>query len=261
MLYAGTAAVAAVPLLGLVTRRAPAALVLGAQAAAVACHFGGLLAYAVAHGQLPLSGLAPALSSLAFLVGLLALLIQGLTREDAIVVVASPLVVVPLVIGLLAGFAPSPPGLAPRGGWFLLHVAASLLGIALLGVAFVAAALYLAQHRELKARRFGVIFQFFPPLEQLDRLNHVALVGGFPALTAGIALAAAHALGAGAGPQSAAHLAWGLLAWLVLGGIAGGRLAGWLRGRRAAYASVAGFIAVAVTFLILQATAGGGRFL
>lgn len=262
MLYGGTAATAAVPLFGLAGRSAPHRLTLTLALAAVACHFAGLVVFSVSVGSLPLAGLAPALSSLAFLVGLLALAVLWLTREGSIVLVASPLVIVPLAIGVLAGFGTAP-AMTLRGGWFALHVGTSLLGLAFLGVAFVAAALYLAQHRELKERRFGVIFQFFPPLEQLDRLNHLALLAGFPSLTVGVGLAFVFAAGAGDGPPaSGAHLAWGLLAWVVLGGIAAARLGGWLRGRKAALASVGGFAAVSLTYLVLQAVTGGGaRFL
>ena len=58
-----------------------------------------------------------------------------------------------------------------------------------MALAFIAAALYLLQFRELKARRFGQIFQLFPPLERLDQLNRFALVAGFPTLTLGVLLA------------------------------------------------------------------------
>jgi ABC-type uncharacterized transport system permease subunit len=142
----------------------------------------------------------------------------------------------------------------------VLHVAASLLGLALMAVAFAAAALYLLQHRELKQRRFGAAFQFLPPLEQLDRLNHLALVVGFPVLTLGVILAARN-IGDFTG-GAAVHLGWGLLAWLVLGGIAAARMRGWLVGRRAAQVSIFGFAAVAATYLVLVAFSGGGsRFI
>ncbi len=240
-------------------RYAPVVLAL----VAVALHFAGLVAYAGAHGALPLSGLAPALSSLAFVVGLLAAALLWLTIEPSLVLVASPLFIGPLAIALLSGLGAPPSPDVQQGGWFMLHVALSFLGIALLGVAFVAAALYLAQHRQLKTRRFGAIFQFAPPLEQLDRLNRIALLVGFPVLTVGVALAAGSAVGVAVEPDlSLAHLIWGSLAWVVLGIIAVARFLGRLTGRRAAYASVSGFLAVALSYLLLVALLGGaGRFL
>lgn len=261
--YGGTAAVAAVPLLKLGRRFASPTLTLALAAAAVAAHFVALVGYAHVAGTLPLAGLGPSLSSLAFLVGLLVLATLWLTREPSFVLVALPLVVAPLAVAVLGEAAPAAAAPAALGPWFDLHVAASLLGLALLAVAFVAAALYVLQHRALKQRRFGVIFQFFPPLEQLDRLNHLALLAGFPALTVGILLAVGVAGRAGEGlGVSPAHLGWGLASWAVLGGVAVLRFLGRLRGRRAALASIAGFLLIAAAYLVLLATGGGqARFL
>jgi ABC-type uncharacterized transport system permease subunit len=261
--YGLTVAVVVVPLLRLREVRRSTMVPLTLTGVAVVVHFIALLAYARAFGALPLSGFAPALSSLAFLLGLLTLAVQWVTRESAIASVVGPLVVVVMVVALASGFGPEPAGPVRDGSWFVLHVGASLLGLALMAVAFAAAALYLLQHRELKQRRFGAAFQFLPPLEQLDRLNRLALVVGFPVLTLGVILAAQN-IGdfSAAEGGKAAHLGWGLSAWLVLGGIAAARLWGWLSARRAAQVSILGFAAVAVTYLILVALSGGGsRFI
>jgi len=258
--YALTGALVAVPLLRLPggTVRGTPALV--AAFAAVAVHFAALLAYARTTGALPLSGIAPAVSSLGFLVGLLAFLVLWLTRERAIALVAAPLVVVLLVAALSTGFGPTRSGMPPRGPWFVLHVGASLLGLALIAVAFAASALYLLQHRELKARRFGAVFQAFPPLEQLDRINYIALVLGFPTLTLGVVLGAGYVgLEVGIRQIGPAHLGVGLGAWVVLGAMAGLRLAGRLRGRRAALGAIAGFAVIAASYTTLVLLQHGFR--
>ena len=261
--YGLTIAVVLVPLLRLGEAHRSPPLVLSLTGIAVAMHFVALLAYARAFGSLPLVGFAPALSTLAFLLGLLALAVEWVTREGAIVSVVGPLVVLLMIVAPASGFGAVPEAPVRNGAWFVLHVAASLLGVALMAVAFAAAALYLLQHRELKQRKFGVAFQFLPPLEQLDRLNHLALVVGFPVLTLGVILAARYAGDlSSANGDKAAHLGWGLLSWLVLGAIAAARIRGVLSGRKAALASILGFVAVAATYLVLAAMAGGGsRFI
>jgi ABC-type uncharacterized transport system permease subunit len=211
----------------------------------------------------PLFGLAPALSSLALLVGLLALGMVWLTAELSIILVAYPLAIVPLAISLLAGFRATPEPPPAEGGWFIFHTALSLLGIALLAVAFAAAALYLVQHRELKERHFGTTFQFVPPLEQLDRLNHIALLAGFPVLTLGVGLAIAFADRSGGGPiVNLPHLVWGMAAWAVVGAMGALRFLGRLRGKKAARWSVIGFTAISLAYLLLLILSHeGARFL
>lgn len=233
-------------------------------AGAVILHFAGLIAQTASSGALPLSGLGPALSSLAFFVGLLAVAVVGLTGEPSMLLPTLPVAVALLGGALLAGFGSLTPSSVAGSGWFLLHTALSLLGLALLAVAVASSVLYLLQHRALKERRFGVIFQFVPPLEQLDRLNRLALAGGFPALTVGIALAVGSALDSvgPAGPHPA-HIVWGLVSWAALGLVAAFRVAGRLQGRRAAYATAGLVVGIAVAYLVLTAVfgTGAGRFL
>lgn len=263
--YGLTLAVALVPFLKLSDGPTPVWGGILLSGLGVTLHFAGLVAYARAFGSLPLGGFTPSLSSLAWLLALLAFGIQWLTRRQSIVLVAGPVIILVMVVALARGFAAAPAVPAAsgtEGAWFVLHIAASLLGLALMIVAFAAAALYLVQHRELKQRHFGVAFQFLPPLEHLDRLNHLALLVGFPVLTLGVVLSAGYLKGDAAGGARLAHLGWGLLSWLVLGAIAAQRLRGALTGRRAARASIVGFGAVVITYLLLVSLAGAGsRFL
>ena len=260
--YGLTVAVVAVPFLKLREAPAPGSVPVALNAIGVLAHFAGLLLFVRAFGSLPLAGFAPSLSSLAFLLALLALGIQWLTGGNSIVLVAGPLIVGVMVLALASGFGPAPTAPMEEGAWFVIHAGASLLGLALMAVSFASAALYLVQHRVLKQRRFGVMFQFLPPLEQLDRLNYLALVIGFPVLSLGVVLAAGY-LGqsASTGGARLAHLGWGLLSWVILGAIAALRFRGAINGRRAAVASVLGFCAVAIIYLVLVVLGSGGRFL
>src|SRR5207247_678838 len=116
---------------------------------------------------------------------------------------------------------------------FIWHVTLSVLGLALLAVAFITAALYLLQFRELKSKRFGQVFRLFPPLERLDRLNHVALVAGFPALTLGVLLALGYAVRyAGGMHVDPAQIVWGSFTWVVLGSAVWMRVVRHWAGRR-----------------------------
>jgi ABC-type transport system involved in cytochrome c biogenesis permease subunit len=252
-------------------RAAPRVLTIALPCAGAAFHV-------VAISQLTPLGLGPALSMIAFCLVLLQLASERLLRGSAVSFFASPLATGLVGLAILSGLTPDAAmsGEFARSAWFVLHVVLSALGIALMVLAFIAAALYLLQFRELKSRRFGQVFQLFPPLERLDRLNRFALVAGFPALTIGVLLAlgygAQFSSGSGAGGMGAiggaglhaakAQIVWGIFTWVVLGWAVWVRVVRHWAGRRAALASIAGFGAVLLVYVALKlAQPGAERFL
>jgi ABC-type uncharacterized transport system permease subunit len=253
-LYGLATALTLAPFMGF--RAAPRALTIAIPCAGAAVHV-------VAVSQLTLVGLGPALSILALCLVLLQLASERLLRGSAVSFFAAPVATGLVGLAILSGLAPGAETVGAQNAWFVLHVALSALGLALMALAFIAAALYLLQFRELKARRFGQIFQLFPPLERLDQLNRFALVTGFPALTLGVLLA----LGYGAQFSGGLHVAkaqivWGIFTWVVLGWAVWVRLVRHWAGRRAALASIAGFSAVLLVYVALKLTQPGAeRFL
>jgi ABC-type uncharacterized transport system permease subunit len=256
-LYALATALALAPFMG--ARSTPRAL-------AIAFPCAGAAAHVVALSQLTLVGLGPALSTLAFCLVLLQLASERLLRGSAVSFFAAPLATGLVGLAVLSGLTPGTElAASSRSTWLVLHIALSVLGLALMALAFIAAALYLLQFRELKARRFGQVFQLFPPLERLDQLNRLALVAGFPALTLGLVLALGYGarFSGGAGLEVAkAQLVWGLFTWVVLGWAVWVRVVRRWGGRRAALASIAGFSAVLLVYVALKLVQpGAARFL
>jgi len=253
-LYGVATALAVAPFIG--RPASPRAWLLAVPSAGAAFHVAGLT-------QVPLVGLGPALSLLALFLVVLQVLTERTVRASSVALFTSPLAAGLVGLALLIGFGPAVEASLGRTWWLMLHVTLSVLGLALLALAFFAAALYLLQFRELKSKRFGQIFQLFPPLERLDRLNLVALAAGFPILTIGVLLALGYAVRFAGGLEVAkAQAVWGLFTWVVLG------WAVWVRhvrhwgGRRAAFASIAGFAAVLLVYLALKlAIPGTARFL
>jgi HemX protein len=235
------------------------------RALAIAFPCAGAAAHVVAISQLTLVGLGPALSMLAFCLVLLQLASERLLRGSTVSFFTAPLATGLVGLAVLSGLTSGAEVPASRSTWLILHIALSVLGLALMALAFIAAALYLLQFRELKARRFGQVFQLFPPLERLDQLNRIALVTGFPALTLGLLLAVGYGarFSGGMGLHVAkAQLVWGLFTWVVLGWAVWVRLVRHWGGRRAALASIAGFSAVLLVYVALKLVQpGAGRFL
>ena len=257
-LYLGAAALAAAPFARPV--QAPVRGVAALIGLGVTAHVVGLIDFVRAHGQAPLTGLGPALSFAALLVAVLLLAVELIAREVSLTLAAAPLAAALAAVANIAGFAPAAIASGAQGAWLVAHVALSFLGIASFATAAAAGVMYMVERRELKARRFGAIFRFFPPLETLDRVNHLACLAGGAALTLGVAIAVAYSVEFRT--ASLPQIIWGLAAWAALTVIALGRAVGGWQARRAAVVTAASFAAVVLLYVALRMTgATNGGFL
>ena len=116
----------------------------------------------------------------------------GAASLTGLTLVAAPVAALVTMAGNLAGLHPFLEPQGTRAVWLTMHIVLSFVGIAAYGTAAAAGVMYLVARRELKSARFGAIFRFFPPLDTLDRVNHLASIAGFLGLTLGVALAAAY---------------------------------------------------------------------
>lgn len=257
--YIGAAALAATPFarpVGAPVRGVVALLALG-----VLSHATGLLVYVVRVGQPPLTGLGPSLSFAGLVLAASLLIVEVAARDVSLTLVAAPLAAIPTTCANLIGLIPGVDPSGVRGTWMFAHVALSFLGIAAFGTAAAAGCMYLVERRELKSRRFGAIFRFFPPLDTLDRVNHVAAVAGWLGLTLGVVLAVTYSVAYR--EVSTLKVVWAMAAWLAVSGVALGRVVGGWQARRAAMYSSLSFAAVVVLYVAFRVaeTNAGGRFL
>src|SRR3989475_10361888 len=111
------------------------------RALAIAIPCAGAAANVVGVSQLTLVGLGPALSMLALCLVLLQLASERLLRGSAVSFFAGPLATGLVGLAILSGLAPGAETVGARNTWFVLHVALSVLGLALMALAFIAAAL------------------------------------------------------------------------------------------------------------------------
>lgn len=257
--YIGAAALAATPFARPVG--APVRSVAALLAAGVLAHALGLAGYMQRVGQLPLTGLGPSLSFAGFVLAATLLVVELLAREVTLTLVAAPLAAIATSCANLVGLVPGVEPAGARGAWLVAHIALSFAGIAAFATAAAAGCMYLIERRELKSRRFGAIFRFFPPLDTLDRVNHIAAITGWLALTLGVVLAITYSLAYR--ELSVVKVVWAMGAWVAVSGIAVGRMVGGWQARRAAIYSSVSFAAVVLVYVAfrLAESNGGGRFL
>jgi ABC-type uncharacterized transport system permease subunit len=136
--------------------------------------------------------------------------------------------------------------------WTLLplHIAVNVVGLASFALASAAGAAYILQERQLKQKRLGGLFQRLPSLDVLDNVGLRAVLVGFPLFTVGVITGTVWAVQQSpAAPVLTPAQGFGVIAWLLFAAVLLMRVAvGW-RGRRAAYGTMLGFVAMLVTLL------------
>jgi HemX protein len=229
----------------------------------LAVHAWALVVFTLRWSELPLVGLGPSLSTLAFLVGLGTLIASTLANATTVGLILLP--VVTALVGIAAGVGVTPAGEVGdfQSVWFVLHVLLALAGYAGLTVASAAGLMYLLQFRELKSKHFGAIFRFFPPLDTLDRLGRKGLLLGFPFLTLAMLVGWAWTARFDVTPSPGSlKLTWVILSWFVFLAALLSRLGSGRRSQRGALVSVVGFVVVVVLYVVLRAqTTQHGAFM
>jgi len=134
-----------------------------------------------------------------------------------------------------------------------LHLGFAIIGEALFVLASCAGAMYVIQNGSLKHKKLGKMSRLLPSLHDLDRINHLCLLWGFPILTIGII---AGAVFAGMAWNNLWHtdpkIIWSFVAWVIYGFLLHQRLAiGW-KGSRMAVLSCAVFILFLLSFLAVR---------
>jgi ABC-type uncharacterized transport system permease subunit len=166
--------------------------------------------------------------------------------------------VAPAGAGLLAAFlleqARTAPPLSSSQGLLLIHIGLAVLGLAMFGIAAIFAALYLVQDRMLRERRFGVLFQRLPSLEELDSAQYKLVLGGFLTYSVAVVLGVVWAFGV-AHTGFDLRIILGLVAWAVFAAVIQSRIATGWGGRQAAWLTVAGCL---VGYGVLGIYAAGG---
>lgn len=256
--YLAAAAVAALPFARRV--KAPVAAVIIALLLGIGAHATALAGLTRVNGAASLTGLGPALSFAGLVLALSLVVVESLAREVSLTLVAAPVAAFVTMTGNLAGLRPFLEPQGSRAVWLTLHIVLSFIGIAAYATAAAAGTMYLVARRELKSARFGAVFRFFPPLDTLDRVNHLASIAGFLGLTLGLALATAYSFQYRAVviPQ----IIWGIGAWLGVSALVLGRvLRGW-QARRAALMSAVTFASVIALYVVFRiASLNRGQFL
>lgn len=185
------------------------------------------------------------------------LVLQRFYRVPTLGAFITPFTLVVLLPALFGD--PKHPEMAPetiRHPSLTIHIVTAVLGVALFGIAFGSAVMYLLQEREVKGKRFGALFSRLPSLDALDQMVQRLVRAGFVvhtvALVAGTVTATAVWKSAWSwDPQQIVSLA----IWFLYGAMVQLRHSGW-HGRRYALLTLVGFVLVLGSMVSLKTVPG-----
>ncbi len=206
--------------------------------------------YKLGIGHAPLSNMYESLVFFSWTIAVIYLVIERTYKNRILGVFAMPLVFLSIAYASLSPnindqIQPLIPAL--KSNWLIAHVMTCFLGYAAFAIAFGISLMYLLASGDKKGK--GSLFSHFPKPAFLDNLTHQMVTFGFLFLSIGIITGAVWANSAwGTYWSWDPKETWSLITWFIYATLLHARLMRGWHGKRIAYVSVIGFMAVLFTY-------------
>jgi cytochrome c-type biogenesis protein CcsB len=204
-------------------------------------------------GQTPVISIHETLSFFAWAMAGIYLAFQLKTKTRILGAFVSPVTFLLMIVASAGlGGHVSLPGIL-QSNLVPIHVILAVTGEALFALASCAGAMYLIQEGLIKNKKMSSFIRILPSLTDLDRINHICLMWGFPLLTLGVLVGSIWARTAwGSLWQWDPKQVWTLTAWVAYALLLHQRLAiGW-KGRKAAFFSLLVFTILLVSLGVIN---------
>ncbi len=202
------------------------------------------------YGYVPLSNMYESLIFFSWTIVLIYLILEFKYQQRIIGVFVTPLAFLTIAItSIIPSITPKITPLMPalQSNWLTIHVTTCFFGYAAFAVSFGISILYLIQDR--KTRSGKEPSGWLPSLLVLDEINYRSIVIGFPMLSLGIITGAAWANYAWGSYWSwDPKETWSLITWFIYAAFLHARITRDWRGRKSAFLSIIGFVAVLFTY-------------
>ncbi|MDL1967992.1 MAG: c-type cytochrome biogenesis protein CcsB [Deltaproteobacteria bacterium] len=206
--------------------------------------------YTLGIGHAPLSNMYESLVFFSCTIVVIYLVIERTYKNRIIGAFVMPLVFLAIAYASLSPnindrIQPLIPAL--KSNWLIAHVVTCFLGYAAFAIAFGISLMYLLARRKKKGK--GYLLSQFPGPAFLDNLTHQMVTFGFLFLSIGIITGAVWANSAWGSYWSwDPKETWSLITWFIYATLLHARLMRGWNGKRVAYVSIIGFMAVLFTY-------------
>lgn len=206
--------------------------------------------YELGIGHAPLSNMYESLVFFSWTIAVIYLVIERTYKKRIIGVFVLPLVFLSMAYASLSPnvndqIQPLVPAL--KSNWLIAHVMTCFLGYAAFAIAFGISLMYLLRRRDENGKSY--LLSHFPEPEFLDNLTHQMVTFGFLFLSVGIITGAVWANSAwGSYWTWDPKETWSLITWFIYATLLHARMMRGWHGKRIAYISIIGFLAVLFTY-------------
>lgn len=206
--------------------------------------------YRLGIGHAPLSNMYESLVFFAWTIGVIYLVVEQTYKNRIIGAFATPLAFMAIAYASLSPnindrIQPLIPAL--KSNWLIAHVVTCFIGYAAFAIAFAVSLIYLFRQRKTGSKTG--LFSHFPDAGILDELTYQMVTLGFLFLTIGIITGAVWANSAWGSYWSwDPKETWSLITWFVYATLLHARMMRGWEGKKIAYLSIIGFLAVMFTY-------------
>ena len=206
--------------------------------------------YRLGIGHAPLSNMYESLVFFSCTIGIIYLVLEHKYKTGVIGAVATPLAFLAMAYASLSPnindrIQPLIPAL--KSNWLIAHVITCFLGYAAFAIAFGISLIYLFKQRDAEGK--SNFLSHFPKSRVLDELTHQMVMFGFLFLSIGIITGSVWANSAWGSYWSwDPKETWSLITWFVYATFLHARMMRGWSGKRIAYLSIIGFMAVIFTY-------------
>jgi len=206
--------------------------------------------YRLGIGHAPLSNMYESLVFFSFTIVIICLVIECKYKTTVTGAIATPLAFLAMSYASLSPnindrIQPLIPAL--KSNWLIAHVITCFLGYAAFAIAFGISLMYLLKQRNAESK--SNFLSHFPKSRVLDELTHQMVMFGFLFLSIGIITGAVWANSAWGSYWSwDPKETWSLITWFVYATFLHARIMRGWSGKRIAYLSIIGFMAVIFTY-------------
>jgi ABC-type uncharacterized transport system permease subunit len=171
-------------------------------------------------------------------------------RRPSIGLFVFPLTIIfALIARISSGFEIAAHGVAVTV-WLYIHLPFTILGSAFFMMSTFTGIMYFIQERQLKQKKFGIIFHRFPPLDTINRLNNTTLYLGFYTFTIGLLAGLVWMFySSGRINLFSPKLVFAILTWVIYSSITFYKQFRGMSPKDTALSTIIGFISVLITYV------------